>query len=69
MYRLLIVEDEEFLRKSLCAMVDWESAGIQIAGRRRKRQGSTPLSKRKRADRFCLYRYPHAGDGWTGTGR
>ncbi len=32
MYRLLIVEDEEFLRKSLCAMVDWESAGIQIAG-------------------------------------
>ena len=32
MYRLLIVEDEEILRKSLCAMVDWGFAGIQVAG-------------------------------------
>lgn len=32
MYRLLIVEDEEFLRKSLCVMIDWQGLGIQVAG-------------------------------------
>lgn len=32
MFRLLIVEDEKLLRESLCVMVDWESAGVEVAG-------------------------------------
>lgn len=32
MFRLLIVEDEKMLRESLAVMVDWESAGVEVAG-------------------------------------
>lgn len=32
MYRLLIVEDEELIRKSLCVLIDWEGIGITVAG-------------------------------------
>lgn len=31
-YRLLIVEDEELLRRSLCVMIDWESLNVEIVG-------------------------------------
>ena len=32
MFQLLIVEDEELLRKSMCVMIDWENIGIHVAG-------------------------------------
>ncbi len=32
MYRLLIVEDEEIIRKALPIIFDWESIGIKVAG-------------------------------------
>lgn len=32
MYRLLIVEDEELIRKSLCVLIDWEEVGFSVAG-------------------------------------
>lgn len=32
MYRILVVDDEKFIRKSICNRMDWEALGIEVAG-------------------------------------
>lgn len=32
MYRILVVDDEKFIRKSICNRMDWAAFGIEVAG-------------------------------------
>ena len=32
MYRILIVDDEKFIRRSICNRMQWEQFGIEVAG-------------------------------------
>ena len=58
LYSIILVDDEEEVRKSIIKQIDWESAGFQVVGM--PRTGRTPGEDRGSGAGCGSDRYPHA---------
>ena len=68
MIRLLIVDDEYYIRLGIKNAIDWKSIGIEIVGE--AEDGEQGLAMALEGTRPAPYRYPYAIFGWSGaTGR
>ena len=63
LYRIILVDDEEEVRKSIIRKIKWEENGFLVAGD--AENGEDALEKIELLD---LNRYPYALYGWSDTG-